>query len=89
VQDYRVDERKRSAFGASVRRILPNIRDEDLTPDMSGIRPKLQGPGEPARDFVIREETGRGLPGLINLVGIDSPGLTASPAIAKEVARML
>jgi L-2-hydroxyglutarate oxidase LhgO len=56
---------------------------------MSGIRPKLQGPGEPARDFVIREETDRGLPGLINLVGIDSPGLTASPAIAKEVARML
>ncbi len=88
-QDYRVDERKRTAFGASVRRILPHIRDEDLTPDMSGIRPKLQGPGEPARDFVIREEKDRGLPGLINLVGIDSPGLTASPAIAKEVARML
>ncbi len=87
--DYRVDEAKRAAFGASVRRILPHVRDEDLTPDMSGIRPKLQGPGEPARDFLIREESPRGLPGLINLVGIDSPGLTASAAIAQYVGAML
>jgi L-2-hydroxyglutarate oxidase LhgO len=87
--DYRVDEKKRAAFGASVRRILPHVKDEDLTPDMCGIRPKLQGPGEPARDFVIREENDRGLPGFINLVGIDSPGLTASPAIAKFVEAML
>ena len=87
--DYRVDESKRAAFGASVRRLLPHVRDEDLTPDMSGIRPKLQGPGEPPRDFVIREESGRGLPGLINLVGIDSPGLTASPAIARYVSGLL
>jgi L-2-hydroxyglutarate oxidase LhgO len=87
--DYRVDESKRGAFGASVRRILPHIRDEDLTPDMSGIRPKLQGPGEPVRDFLIRDETARGLPGFINLVGIDSPGLTSSPAIARFVAEML
>jgi len=89
VQDYRVDEKKRGAFGASVRRILPHVRDEDLTPDMSGIRPKLQGPGEPPRDFLIREESRRGLPGFINLVGIDSPGLTASAAIAKYVGGML
>jgi L-2-hydroxyglutarate oxidase LhgO len=89
VPDYRVDEKKRSAFGASVRRILPHVRDEDLTPDICGIRPKLQGPGEPARDFLIREEGDRGLPGFINLVGIDSPGLTASPAIAKYVERIL
>ena len=87
--DYRVDEEKRSAFGASVRRILPHVRDEDLTPDISGIRPKLQGPGEPPRDFVIREESDRGLPGFINLIGIDSPGLTASPAIARYVGEML
>jgi L-2-hydroxyglutarate oxidase LhgO len=89
VADYRVDEKKRSAFGESVRRILPHVRDEDLTPDMCGIRPKLQGPGEPPRDFLIREESARGLPGFINLVGIDSPGLTASPAIAKYVGGML
>jgi len=75
VQDYRVDEKKRSAFGASVRRILPHIRDEDLTPDMSGIRPKAAGSGRARQGFRHTEETDRGLPGLINLVGIDSPGL--------------
>jgi L-2-hydroxyglutarate oxidase LhgO len=87
--DYAVREERRAAFGEAVRRLLPAIRDEDLEPDTSGIRAKLQGPGEPARDFVIREETDRGLPGLVNLVGIDSPGLTAAPAIAEEVARLL
>ncbi len=87
--DYRVDENKRHVFAESVRRILPHVKDEDLTPDMSGLRPKLQGEGEPQRDFVIREESDRGLPGLINLVGIESPGLTASPAIARMVGRML
>jgi L-2-hydroxyglutarate oxidase LhgO len=88
-QDYRVDETKRPAFAASVRRILPHVKDEDLTPDMSGIRPKTQPPGEPPRDFIIRDEADRGLPGLINLIGIESPGLTASPAIARYVASLL
>jgi L-2-hydroxyglutarate oxidase LhgO len=88
-QDYAVDDAKRAAFGASVRQLVPAIQDEDLAPDISGIRPKLQGPGEGFRDFVIAEETGRGLPGLVNLVGIDSPGLTSAPAIAEHVARMI
>ena len=88
-RDYRVDENKRSAFGIAVRRLLPSVRDEDLTPDMSGIRPKLQAPGTPPRDFVIEEESARGLPGLVSLVGIDSPGLTAAPAIADYVAELL
>jgi L-2-hydroxyglutarate oxidase LhgO len=87
--DYSVDENKRHTFAESVRRILPHVRDEDLTPDMSGLRPKLQGKGEPQRDFVIREESDRGLPGFIDLIGIESPGLTASPAIAKMVNKML
>jgi L-2-hydroxyglutarate oxidase LhgO len=87
--DYRVDETKRAAFAASVRHLVPEIADEDLDPDMAGIRPKLQGPGQGVRDFVIAEESGRGRPGLVNLVGIDSPGLTASLAIADEVARLL
>ena len=87
--DYSVAESKRAAFAAAVRRLVPEIRDEDLEPDMAGIRPKLQGPGQGVRDFVIAEESSRGLPGLVNLIGIDSPGLTASTAIADEVARLL
>lgn len=88
-RDYRVDDAKRHAFAESVRRILPFVKDEDLTPDMSGIRPKLQPPGEPMRDFIIRREADRGLPGLIDLVGIESPGLTAAPAIARYVRRLM
>jgi L-2-hydroxyglutarate oxidase LhgO len=87
--DYRVDAAKRPAFAASARRLVPALREEDFEPDMAGIRAKLQGPGEGFRDFVIAEERARGLPGLVNLIGIDSPGLTSSPAIAEEVERLL
>jgi L-2-hydroxyglutarate oxidase LhgO len=87
--DYAVDEGRRASFGPAVRRLLPMVRDEDLLPDIAGIRPKLQGPGQPFRDFVVAEESARGLPGLVNLVGIDSPGLTAALAIAREVERLL
>jgi L-2-hydroxyglutarate oxidase LhgO len=87
--DYSVDESRRAAFGESVRRLVPQIADEDLSPDTSGIRAKLQGRGEPFRDFVIRDEADRGLPGLVDVVGIDSPGLTSAPAIAEHVASLL
>ncbi|MBN1397557.1 MAG: NAD(P)/FAD-dependent oxidoreductase [Bacteroidetes bacterium] len=87
--DYSVREEKRHAFAESIRRILPQIEDEDISPDMSGIRPKLQKKGQPARDFIIAHEKDRGLPGFVNLIGIESPGLTASPAIAKYVERIL
>jgi L-2-hydroxyglutarate oxidase LhgO len=87
--DYRVDEGKRAAFGQAARRLVTAIDDDDLAPDISGIRPKLQGPGEGFRDFVIAEESARGLPGLVNLVGIDSPGLTSAVAIAGHVAELL
>ncbi len=87
--NYDVDENKRHAFAASVRRILPMVKDEDLTPDMSGIRPKLQAEGGAVQDFIIREEAERGLPGFINLIGIESPGLTASPAIARYVRKLM
>ncbi len=87
--DYRVDPAKRAAFVEAARRLLPDVTEEDLEPDIAGIRPKLQGRGEPFRDFVIAEESARGLPGFVNLVGIESPGLTASPAIAEEVARLV
>jgi L-2-hydroxyglutarate oxidase LhgO len=88
-RDYRVDEAKRAAFAQAARRLAPDLRDEDLAPDISGIRPKLQGPGQGFRDFVIAEESERGLPGFVNVVGTDSPGLTASPAIAEQVAKLL
>ena len=87
--DYRVDESKRAAFGAAVRRLVPDLADEDIDPDMAGIRPKLQGPGQAVRDFVIAEESSRGLPGLVSLIGIDSPGLTSALSIAEEVATLI
>jgi L-2-hydroxyglutarate oxidase LhgO len=87
--DYRVDEAKTRTFAEAARRLLPAIADADLAPDMSGIRPKLQGPGEGFRDFVIAEESDRGLPGFVNLVGMDSPGLTSALAIARHVETLL
>ena len=68
---------------------LPFIEFEDLAPESAGIRPKLQGPGEGFRDFVITHEEKAGFPGLINLIGIESPGLTAAPAIARHVSNMV
>ncbi|MDO8491687.1 MAG: FAD-dependent oxidoreductase, partial [Dehalococcoidia bacterium] len=86
--DYSVDMGQRRAFCDSVRRLLPSVDCERIEPEMAGIRPKLQGPGESFRDFIVRDEADRGLPGFINLVGIESPGLTASPAIARLVAEL-
>ncbi|MBI2916863.1 MAG: NAD(P)/FAD-dependent oxidoreductase [Chloroflexi bacterium] len=87
--DYQVDVSHREAFLQAARRYLPGLEEADLSPDFAGIRPKLAGPGEGFRDFIIRHEADRGLPGLVNLVGIESPGLTASPAIARHVAGLL
>lgn len=87
--DYAVDEERRAEFGEAVRRLVPQISDQDLSPDLAGIRAKLQAPGEGFRDFVVAEESERGLPGLVNLMGIDSPGLTSSLALAEEVERYL
>ena len=84
--DYSVDENDRADFYRAAHRYLPSIEPDDLSPDFAGVRPKLQGRGEGFRDYVIRDESNKGLPGLINLIGIESPGLTASPAIAKYVA---
>ncbi len=83
------DPSKRPTFARAVQRYLPAIRESDLEPEFAGIRAKLQGPGETFRDYVITEETDKGLPGWFNLIGIESPGLTASPAIAKEVLRLM
>ena len=83
--DYKVDESLQGVFYDSVRQFLPFIEYDDLAPEMAGIRSKLQGPGESFRDFVIRDEEDKGLPGFINLIGIESPGLTSAPAIARYV----
>jgi L-2-hydroxyglutarate oxidase LhgO len=87
--DYAVDPGKAMEFAEAAGRYLPGLRAEWLSPDQAGIRPKLQGPGEAFRDFVIAEESARGLPGLVNLMGIESPGLTAALAIGERVADLL
>jgi len=87
--DYSVDEAKREAFAQAIQRYLPSVGPSDLTPAHAGIRPKLTGPGEPFRDFVIRQEAAHGLPGLVNLLGIESPGLTACLAIAERVEHLV
>ena len=86
--DYNVDPDKKEYFYESVKPFLPFLDRDDLSADTSGIRPKLQGPDDGFRDFVIRHEIGAGLEGFINLIGIESPGLTASPVIAEMVREM-
>ncbi|MDO8720627.1 MAG: NAD(P)/FAD-dependent oxidoreductase [Syntrophales bacterium] len=87
--EYSVDESGKVFFYQSLRKYLPGIMLESLQPEMSGIRPKLQGPGDPYRDFVIKDEKELGFPGLINLIGIESPGLTACIAIARHVSSLV
>lgn len=88
--DYTVDDSLHNFFFEDVRSYLPFIEYDDLQPDMSGIMSSVQKPGDKVlRDFVISDESIKGFPGLINLIGIDSPGLTASPAIAEYVAELI
>ncbi|MGZ5267917.1 MAG: NAD(P)/FAD-dependent oxidoreductase [Caldimonas sp.] len=87
--DYAVDPARSEAFYAAIRRYWPGLRDDSLTPAYSGVRPKLQGPGQAVRDFMVQGPEEHGVAGLVNLFGIESPGLTASLAIASEVARRL
>jgi len=83
--DYAIDDTKKESFYRRCHFFLPFIDLADLSADTSGIRAKLQGPGEKFRDFIIKEESDQGIPGLINLIGIDSPGLTSALSIAKQV----
>ena len=87
--NYDVDVLHKKEFFNEAKKYLPFIREEELAPDMSGIRAKRQGPDDGFNDFIIREETDKGYPGFINLIGIESPGLTASLAIAKYVKKLL
>jgi L-2-hydroxyglutarate oxidase LhgO len=87
--DYDVDASQANGFEAAIRRYWPAIRAGALHPDYAGVRPKLHGPGEPAADFVIQGPAIHGIHGLVNLFGIESPGLTASLAIAERVVTLL
>jgi L-2-hydroxyglutarate oxidase LhgO len=87
--DYTVNARRADAFYAEVREYWPQLPDASLAPAYSGIRPKLAGPGEPAADFVIAGPPSHGVGGLVNLFGIESPGLTACLAIGEHVRRLL
>lgn len=87
--DYAVDPARAAAFADGIRRWWPGLPDGALMPAYSGIRPKLQGPGEAVRDFAIDGPATHGRAGLVNLFGIESPGLTASLAIARVAAARL
>jgi len=84
-QNYSVDKSKQNHFLEAARKFLPFIDTDDLNPDQSGMRPKLQKPGDPVRDFIIKDEHEKGHPDFINLIGIESPGLTSCLAIAEIV----
>jgi L-2-hydroxyglutarate oxidase LhgO len=87
--DYTVDAKRGDSFYAAVRTYWPEMKDGALTADYSGVRPKLSGPGEPATDFMLDGPDQHGLPGLVQLFGIESPGLTSSLAIADAVAAIV
>ena len=86
--DLVVDAARGDAFYDEVRKYWPGLRDGALAPGYAGIRPKIHGPNEPVADFVIQGPSTHGVPGLVNLFGIESPGLTSALAIADYVAAL-
>jgi L-2-hydroxyglutarate oxidase LhgO len=87
--DYRVDLADGAGFAEAVRHYWPGLPDGALQPGYAGVRPKISGPGEPAADFRLDGPTWHGIPGLVNLFGIESPGLTAALALAEQVVGLL
>jgi len=87
--DLVVDPRRGDAFYAEVRKYWPSLPDGALQPGYAGMRPKIQAPHEPARDFLVQGPADHGVPGLVHLFGIESPGLTSSLAIGEHVAGLL
>ena len=86
---YDVDPRRADRFYAAIRRYWPGLPDASLSPGYAGIRPKTAGPKDPAPDFEIQGPRQHGIPGLVHLFGIESPGLTASLALAGMVLDQL
>ena len=87
--DYDVDLRRADGFYRAIRDYWPGLKDGQLAPGYAGVRPKLSGPDQPAGDFMIQGPQEHGIPGLVNLFGIESPGLTASLALAERVAQIV
>ena len=87
--DLLVDPARGDAFYAEVRKYWPRLQDGALSPGYAGMRPKIHGPGEPAADFLIQGPADHGIPGLVNLFGIESPGLTSALAIAEHVSAIV
>ena len=87
--DYRFDETREASFYEAIRRYYPGLPDGTLQPGYTGIRPRITGPGEPVQDFTFSGVREHGVEGLLNLFGIESPGLTSSLAIADHVASLL
>jgi L-2-hydroxyglutarate oxidase LhgO len=87
--DLQVDPARGEAFCAEVRKYWPGLPDGALQPGYAGMRPKISGPDEPAADFRIEGPEVHGLPGLVNLFGIESPGLTSCLAIGEHVLALL
>ncbi len=87
--DYTVDPRRGERFYAAIRTYWPALKEGALQPGYAGIRPKISGPKEPAADFLLQGPAEHGIAGLVNLYGIESPGLTASLAIAERVLSLL
>lgn len=88
-EDYTLDPARAEVFYAAVRSYWPALPDDALAPGYTGIRPKISGPHEPAADFVIAGSAVHGVRGLVNLFGIESPGLTSSLALAEETLARL
>jgi len=86
--DYRVDPARAESFYAAIREYWPDIPHGSLQPAYAGVRPKLVGPGAAAGDFEIEGPAAHGVAGLVNLLGIESPGLTSSLALAERVAQL-
>jgi len=87
--DYSVDPRRADSFYDAVRRYWPGLRDGALQPGYAGIRPKISGPNEPAADYLVQGPAANNVPGLVNMYGIESPGLTSSLPLADEALRQL
>ena len=88
-ENYDVDPKRAALFYERIRTYWPGLPEGSLSPDYSGIRPKLSGPGEPQGDFTIDAPAQHGLPGLVQMFGIESPGLTSSLSLGEEVAGYL